>query len=316
MDLVFNGAATPHEEISRLLDEADGGRLTIRGEHVITGTVKTRATNLTVDFGDDGKLILAEGLSIPAFVAQPAALYTGSLRMLRPRFDCSRGRKIGGTLSSSAICPSLYARLEIEDCDLYGGEREDQHADSGISPLGILSGHIRGGIIEGFGDLGIYVTGKYTTTNPTLVPHDEDLLIENVHIKNCRGGIDAKRHYKHVTVKDCLIEGAGVAIRMSWVGTDPGEAPVGPGLRMDVIGGKVKKCRQAFTPDGGAVLNIDGTKVVKCEELAMLKGGTIAGNCVIKKTGNVIRERTFTIAGVTYPPKNELRVKDKTKGAK
>ena len=303
MDLVYSGGGNPRAEISaciRQIEASNGGVLTIEGEHVVDGTIDETATNLVIDFGETGKLILGDGLAVPVLRLRPAIPYTGTLLIFSPRIDCSRGRYIGGTLSSSAICPALYGRLEIYDCELYGGG----NGDSGISPLGIVSGFISGGCIKGFADLGIYVTGGLEPA-----PHAEILLIEGVKIKNCRGGIDVKRRYGAVTVSDCKIVNCEVAYRMSWVGNESnGGPPIPPGLRMEAIGGVIRNPRIAFQPEGPAVLRVEGTKIVDARDaLSRNQGGTLKGTCTVKGNAKMI-DQNLTVEGKTYKPTTQLKV--------
>ena len=317
MDATFAGGANPRAEISKLIrdiEAAGGGTLTIYGEHVVDGSINERVTNLTIDFGDTGKLVLGEGLAEAVLKLQPTKPYTGTLRLLKPRIDCSRGALIGGAGSSTAIYPALYARLEIEDCDLYGGgwANDARRGDTGIAPLGIVSGHIKSGRIEGFPDLGIYVTGNYTSPTQPLVPHDEHMLIEGVMFKDCRNGIDSKRRYKRVTARDVQVTDCGVAYRMSWVGNVHGDIDgpdTGPGARMDIIGGTIKKTRVAFAPEGPAVMTVDGTKLVAVKTLSQNQGGTLTGKCVAKKCVPKTDDSDLTADnGTTYTPVTKLKI--------
>jgi hypothetical protein len=308
MDLIYSGGGNPRADISamiRQIEAAGGGTLTIIGEHVVDGTIDEVATNLTVAFGPTGKLILGAGLSVPVLSLRPPVPYTGTLRLFSPRIDCSHGKYIGGQLSSSAICPSLYARLEVFDCDLYAGDWRDNAGDSGISPLGVVSGLIEGGRIEGFSDLGIYVTGGLIPS-----PHAEEMLIRSLTIKDCRQGIDSKRGYGQVTARNIKVIGCEVPYRMSWVGNESsGGGPLPPGIRMDVINGEIRNPKIAFQPEGPAILKVDGTTITSARSLlARNQGATLKGKCDVPAGSTKVAEENLTAGGTTYKPTTNLKV--------
>lgn len=302
MDLIYSGGGDPRAEISAMIqaiEAAGGGRLTIVGEHVVD-PIQAPATNLDIDM-DQGKLTLRDGASQPALLLYAPVRSTGRLRMFSPHIDCSRGQYRPAALSSSAVVPLYYARVEIFGGVLDGGDRA---GDSGISPQNVVSGLIRGTAIRGFGDLGIYVTGELGTT----MPADSHIQIENVQIRNCRNGVDSKRGYPLVTVKNCTFTDCDTALLQSWV-SNAGESALRPGLRMDVVGGSVRGSKVAFQPEGGARMSIDGTSVTKTRRvLGNNKGGTLAGRCRVASGSKKILNRNHDVGGKTYRPQTALKI--------
>ncbi len=303
MDIVFRGAPDPCAELNqcvRLIEAAGGGKLTIEGEHIVNGTIQGAATDLEIDFGETGKLIAAEGQSVPLLLLYPIVKYIGCLVLRSPRIDCSRAVNVPATLSASGVCVLYYARVEVYGGLLDGGNRA---GDSGFTPQNIISARIEETTISGWGDLGVYVTGENG-----YVPLDGRVTLKGVKFKNCRNGVDSKRGFPLVTVKDCTFTDCGTACLLSWVGTDADEVPLPPGQRMDVTGGCIDGAQVAFHVEGGARMQAY-TKVKNARDLlAKNKGGTLDGQVNVGRGSTEVAETKFRVGDQTYRPKTTLKV--------
>ena len=178
------------------------------GNYLVSSTllVSTIATGLVIEFAPGAKVIATAGMSTPVFDfrASETALTTKTIEVIRPNIDCSAGSYSGiGGQFCTAINVQYFQSVLIDTPNLYGGESAtNANADCGITPVCCKSVVIRGGVIRGFPDAGIYVGGDNNTgtAGDGLV-----CTVSGVVIERCTVAVIAKRELFLLAVSGCTI---------------------------------------------------------------------------------------------------------------
>ncbi len=252
-----------HTEIAARLREissAGGGTLSINGTHLLAATAGATGLRwVNIDFGGTGKLVLGKGVAKPALDLRGTAADT--VRLFRPRIDVSAGTYVIGTQSNTALALWNFGKAEVYDPWLYGGpDWENASGDSGITATSVVRGYVDGGRVQGFADLGFYISGD---ANATLVP-TQNFLIQNVWIEGCHGAVSSKRGYNKVKVANCKLVRNFNGIRTDWIIPGPTEPKMlPPGRNMVVSDVKIYNTeRTAIVAPGPTVFDVQDVKII------------------------------------------------------
>jgi hypothetical protein len=240
----FKGAKAHNKFLNALtyLNENGGGTLRVnRGQAYVfeEGVISPILENDIILLFEPGSSIAAAvGLSVPPlhFRASDTAITQRSIHIQNPTIDCSKGITPAGDQGCSAISAQYFKQLTVNGINLYGGEDPSTStADSGITPIACDYVSIRGGVIRGFSDGGIYAGGDNTvgaSGNGTAV------IIENVAFERCNNAILAKRELQFLRAVNNNIKECSSGIITAEI-TDPAYVP--PPIRVEIQGNTFKK---------------------------------------------------------------------------
>jgi hypothetical protein len=243
-----SGQQTPIIAAINAAIAAGGGTVVFgssQGGHdfLISGSVVPNAITapLVFEFLGGARLKAAAGLAVPVMrlwhsSSDLDAWTEYNLAILNPSVDCSLGNSAAGEATCSGISLQYGRNVLIENPYLYGGtDPSNTNADSGIGTVGCKKVLIRGGMIEGFGDAGVYPNG-----DNTVGAGDDDGLVcilDNVDIRRCNSAVTPKRELRHLKVLGGTFEECNAGI----LATTVNSPFVGPVRRMDILGTTFRK---------------------------------------------------------------------------
>lgn len=119
--------------------------------------------DIEIEFTPGAWLRVVDNLTSPVFRFKDMTL-SRTISIFEPQIDCSRGLTSGASQGCSGIETTGFYRVTTWGGHLYGGTTPSNgKSDSGHTPVANIFTQINGGIIEGFGDNGVYATGDNQT---------------------------------------------------------------------------------------------------------------------------------------------------------
>lgn len=199
--------------------------------------------HLVIEFRGGAQIVADAGLGDPVLKlwasASDESIWTEfDLAILNPRIDCSAGDSpITGGQFCTGISLQYSRNVLIDNPWIYGGTLPTNvNADTGIDTVSCKKVLIRGGLIEGFNDAGVYPNGDNTAG-----AGDDDGLVcvlDNVMIRRCNTAIAPKRELRLLKVIGGVFEECASGI----VGSDVSSPSyTGPPRRIDIIGTEFRK---------------------------------------------------------------------------